>query len=164
MWFSWKETDSLREQRGTPPDSWCVTTPCPLALELKHVKCFRRTAPREPELASTEHEVEKWVLLCVSVAWARNLVWYLELLPCHRKTCFFYPNGCFVARRLYSHRFRPGWAQVTFGSLSETSTEIRKYSKALYASLEEETGQATGFSSCGCDCAALQPCLCSLLP
>lgn len=38
---------------------------------------------------------------------------------------------------------------VTFGSLSETSTEIRKYSKALYSSLEEETGQSTGFMGCG---------------
>ena len=35
---------------------------------------------------------------------------------------------------------------VTFGSLSETSTEFRKYSKELYSRiLEEETGQSTGF-------------------
>jgi 4-methylaminobutanoate oxidase (formaldehyde-forming) len=38
---------------------------------------------------------------------------------------------------------------VTFGSLSETATEIRKYSKQLYASLEAETGQATGFKPVG---------------
>ena len=38
---------------------------------------------------------------------------------------------------------------VTFGSLSETSTELRKYTKELYATLEEETGQATGFKPCG---------------
>ena len=38
---------------------------------------------------------------------------------------------------------------VTFGSLSETSTELRKYSKALYSRLEAETGQATGFSPIG---------------
>lgn len=38
---------------------------------------------------------------------------------------------------------------VTFGSLSETSTEIRKYSKALYSRLEAETGQATGFAPIG---------------
>jgi len=38
---------------------------------------------------------------------------------------------------------------VTFGSTSETSTEIRKYSKALYAGLEAETGQATGFRPVG---------------
>ena len=39
---------------------------------------------------------------------------------------------------------------VTFGSLSETSTELRKYSKELYGSvLEEETGQPTGFKPCG---------------
>ena len=38
---------------------------------------------------------------------------------------------------------------VTFGSLSETSTEIRKYSRDLYARLEAETGQATGLRQCG---------------
>ena len=39
---------------------------------------------------------------------------------------------------------------VTFGSLSETATEIRKYSKELYHTvLEEETGQATGFMPVG---------------
>jgi 4-methylaminobutanoate oxidase (formaldehyde-forming) len=38
---------------------------------------------------------------------------------------------------------------VTFGSLSETSTEMRKYTRALYARLEEETGQATGFKPVG---------------
>jgi 4-methylaminobutanoate oxidase (formaldehyde-forming) len=38
---------------------------------------------------------------------------------------------------------------VTFGSLSETSTEMRKYTSALYARLEEETGQSTGFQPVG---------------
>ncbi len=38
---------------------------------------------------------------------------------------------------------------VTFGSTSETSTEMRKYTAKLYASLEAETGQATGFKACG---------------
>ncbi|MCP4010243.1 MAG: FAD-dependent oxidoreductase, partial [Proteobacteria bacterium] len=38
---------------------------------------------------------------------------------------------------------------VTFGSTSETATEIRKYSRDLYARLEAETGQATGLNSCG---------------
>ena len=38
---------------------------------------------------------------------------------------------------------------VTFGSLSETSTELRKYSKQLYSSLEAETGQSTGFKPVG---------------
>ena len=39
---------------------------------------------------------------------------------------------------------------VTFGSLSETSTELRKYSKELYSRiLEEETGMSTGFKPCG---------------
>ncbi|MEO8330289.1 MAG: FAD-dependent oxidoreductase, partial [Candidatus Nanopelagicales bacterium] len=38
---------------------------------------------------------------------------------------------------------------VTFGSLSETSTEIRKYTRDLYTSLEAETGLATGFKPVG---------------
>ncbi|NDC37673.1 MAG: FAD-binding oxidoreductase, partial [Proteobacteria bacterium] len=46
---------------------------------------------------------------------------------------------------------------VTFGSTSETSTEIRKYSKRLYAELEAETGQATGFKPVGFIEAAADP-------
>ncbi len=38
---------------------------------------------------------------------------------------------------------------VTFGSSSETSTELRKYTRDLYARLEAETGQATGLKQCG---------------
>src|SRR6476620_4489773 len=38
---------------------------------------------------------------------------------------------------------------VTFGSMSETSTEMRKYTRDLYSRLEAETGQATGFSRVG---------------
>ena len=38
---------------------------------------------------------------------------------------------------------------VTFGSTSETSTELRKYTRDLYARLEAETGQATGLRQCG---------------
>src|SRR4029077_14010984 len=38
---------------------------------------------------------------------------------------------------------------VTFGSTSETSTEMRKYSRALYGRLEAETGQPTGFAPIG---------------
>jgi 4-methylaminobutanoate oxidase (formaldehyde-forming) len=38
---------------------------------------------------------------------------------------------------------------VTFGSTSETSTELRKYTRDLYSRLEEETGQATGFKPVG---------------
>ena len=38
---------------------------------------------------------------------------------------------------------------VTFGSKSETATEIRKYSKQLYRTLEAETGHATGFNPVG---------------
>ena len=38
---------------------------------------------------------------------------------------------------------------VTFGSTSETSTELRTYTRDLYASLEAETGLATGFKPVG---------------
>src|SRR5882762_3721099 len=38
---------------------------------------------------------------------------------------------------------------VTFGSTSETSTEMRKYTSALYRDLEAETGLATGFKAVG---------------
>jgi len=38
---------------------------------------------------------------------------------------------------------------TTYGSMSETSLEMRKYSRELYAGLEEETGQATGFLDVG---------------
>ena len=38
---------------------------------------------------------------------------------------------------------------TTFGSTSETSTGIRMYSRDLYARLEEETGQSTGFKRVG---------------
>ncbi len=38
---------------------------------------------------------------------------------------------------------------VTFGSMSETSTKLRQYSRDLYARLEAETGQATGFKPVG---------------
>ena len=40
---------------------------------------------------------------------------------------------------------------VTFGSTSETSTEMRKYTRDLYARLESETGLATGLKQCGLD-------------
>lgn len=38
---------------------------------------------------------------------------------------------------------------VCFGSTSETSTEMRKYTRDLYSRLEAETGQATGFAPIG---------------
>jgi 4-methylaminobutanoate oxidase (formaldehyde-forming) len=38
---------------------------------------------------------------------------------------------------------------VTFGSTSETSTEMRKYTRDLYSRLEAETGQSTGFKPVG---------------
>ncbi|MCB0335715.1 MAG: FAD-binding oxidoreductase, partial [Bdellovibrionales bacterium] len=74
--------------------------------------------------------------------------------------------GCSVAYHLAEY----GWDQVllierdqltsgttwhaaglmtTFGSMSETMISIRRYSKELYARLEQETGQVTGFKACG---------------
>jgi glycine cleavage system aminomethyltransferase T/glycine/D-amino acid oxidase-like deaminating enzyme len=38
---------------------------------------------------------------------------------------------------------------VTFGSMSETSTEMRKYTRDLYARLEAETGLSTGLAQVG---------------
>ena len=38
---------------------------------------------------------------------------------------------------------------VTFGSTSEVSTELRKYTRDLYANLEAETGFSTGFKPIG---------------
>ncbi|NUP06507.1 MAG: GcvT family protein [Polyangiaceae bacterium] len=38
---------------------------------------------------------------------------------------------------------------VTFGSTSETSTEMRKYTRDLYCKLEAETGLSTGFKPVG---------------
>ena len=38
---------------------------------------------------------------------------------------------------------------VTFGSTSQMSTELRTYTRDLYARLEAETGQATGFNPVG---------------
>src|SRR6478736_23344 len=38
---------------------------------------------------------------------------------------------------------------VCFGSTSETSTELRKYTRDLYTRLEAETGQSTGFKPVG---------------
>src|SRR3954467_10169393 len=38
---------------------------------------------------------------------------------------------------------------VTFGSTPQTSTEIRQYTRDLYARLEAETGQSTGLRQVG---------------
>src|SRR5437899_8238293 len=38
---------------------------------------------------------------------------------------------------------------VTFGSTSETSTELRRYTRDLYARLPDETGLSTGFRPVG---------------
>lgn len=42
-----------------------------------------------------------------------------------------------------------GGLMVTFGSTSETATEMRQYSRDLYSRLEQETGLATGFNPIG---------------
>ena len=42
------------------------------------------------------------------------------------------------------NRGMPLVSLVTFGSTSETSTELRKYTRDLYAHLEAETGFSTG--------------------
>ncbi|MFO7989136.1 MAG: FAD-dependent oxidoreductase, partial [Desulfotignum sp.] len=46
---------------------------------------------------------------------------------------------------------------VTFGSLSETATKMRRYGRDLYARLEEETGLSTGFAPVGFIEAAADP-------
>jgi heterotetrameric sarcosine oxidase gamma subunit len=46
---------------------------------------------------------------------------------------------------------------VTFGSTSETSTEMRKYTRDLYTRLEAETGLATGFKPVGFIEVAIDP-------
>ncbi|MFN0099642.1 MAG: FAD-dependent oxidoreductase [Gemmatimonadaceae bacterium] len=63
--------------------------------------------------------------------------------------------GCRDVVLLERHQLTAGttWhsagLMVTFGSTSETSTEFRKYTRDLYARLERETGQATGFMPVG---------------
>lgn len=63
--------------------------------------------------------------------------------------------GCTDVVLLERHQLTAGttWhsagLMVTFGSTSETSTEFRKYTRDLYARLEAETGQATGFKPVG---------------
>ena len=63
--------------------------------------------------------------------------------------------GCRDVVLLEQHQLTAGttWhsagLMVTFGSTSETSTEFRKYTRDLYARLEAETGQATGFLPVG---------------
>jgi len=63
--------------------------------------------------------------------------------------------GCTDVVLLERHKLTAGttWhsagLMVTFGSTSETSTELRKYTRDLYARLEAETGQATGLAQVG---------------
>lgn len=71
---------------------------------------------------------------------------YLHSFPCvDVHLCTFCQIQAVV---IYSKPCMPG-LMVTFGSLSETSTEIRKYSRDLYSRLEQETGLATGFNPVG---------------
>ncbi len=46
---------------------------------------------------------------------------------------------------------------ATFGSTSQTSTELRQYTRDLYARLEAETGLATGLKLCGLIELAIEP-------
>src|SRR5438445_6387448 len=46
---------------------------------------------------------------------------------------------------------------ATFGSTSQTSTELRMYTRDLYARLEAETGQATGVQQVGLIELGLEP-------
>src|SRR6266700_5250538 len=46
---------------------------------------------------------------------------------------------------------------ATFGSTSQTSTELRRYTRALYGRLEAETGLATGLRQCGLIELAIEP-------
>ncbi|HEX6934389.1 MAG TPA: FAD-dependent oxidoreductase [Streptosporangiaceae bacterium] len=46
---------------------------------------------------------------------------------------------------------------ATFGSTSQTSTELRQYTRDLYAGLEAETGLATGLKQCGLIELAIEP-------
>jgi hypothetical protein len=63
--------------------------------------------------------------------------------------------GCQDVVLLERHQLTAGttWhaagLMVTYGSTSETSTELRKYTRDLYSRLEAETGQATGFMPIG---------------
>ena len=71
--------------------------------------------------------------------------------------------GCRDVVLLEQHRLTAGttWhsagLMVTFGSTSETSTAFRTYTRDLYARLEAETGQATGFKPVGFIECAIDP-------
>src|SRR5262245_50702759 len=53
------------------------------------------------------------------------------------------------AKRTAGTTWHAAGLMVTFGSLSETSTEMRKYTRDLYARLEAETGLSTGLKQVG---------------
>ena len=53
---------------------------------------------------------------------------------------------------------------ATFGSTSQTSTELRLYTRDLYARLEAETGQATGLKQVGLIELAIEPGLAGGIP
>jgi glycine cleavage system aminomethyltransferase T/glycine/D-amino acid oxidase-like deaminating enzyme len=89
-------------------------------------------------------------------------------LPAHARVVII--GGGIIGNSVAYHLAKAGWSDVlllerdkltsgttwhsaglvvTFGSMSETSTTWRKYTRELYASLEAETGQSTGFKACG---------------
>ena len=71
--------------------------------------------------------------------------------------------GCRDVVLLERHQLTAGttWhsagLMVTFGSTSETSTEMRKYTRDLYSKLEAETEQSTGFKPVGFIECAIDP-------
>ena len=90
------------------------------------------------------------------------------VLPAHARVVVI--GGGIIGNSIAYHLAKGGWGDVlllerdrltsgttwhsaglvcTFGSLSETSTSWRRYTRELYASLEAETGQATGFRPVG---------------
>jgi len=89
-------------------------------------------------------------------------------LPAHARVVIV--GGGIIGNSIAYHLAKEGWSDilllerdkltsgttwhsaglvVTYGSLSETSTTWRKYTRSLYAELEAETGQPTGFKPCG---------------
>lgn len=89
-------------------------------------------------------------------------------LPSHARVVII--GGGIIGNSIAYHLAKAGWSDVlllerdkltsgttwhsaglvvTYGSMSETSTTWRKYTRELYSSLEAETGQSTGFKPCG---------------
>lgn len=91
-----------------------------------------------------------------------------QILPSHARVVIV--GGGIIGTSVAYHLAKMGWNEivliernrltsgttwhaaglmVTFGSTSETSTEMRKYTRDLYSKLEAETGLATGFKPVG---------------